>query len=157
MKKYLAILLFTLITISVSAEGITTIFDKYKSIDGVETFHIGPLTSFLVNLKTDKDDDSFSLTSLSVITLDKSKVTGKDFENFNNEIKKMIKKEKLEILLKMNEDDSSVTIFAKTKNEIINEMIVFTQNDNETSLIGLKGKIKLSEVNKSFVDNLPLN
>ena len=105
MKKYLVILILSIITINMSAKGVNSILQKYKSIEGVETFHLNSFMSFFVNLTIPKGEDSFSIKSLSVITMNKNEVREKKYNDFKDDIDRMISKEKLEILLTVNEDD----------------------------------------------------
>ena len=157
MKKYLVILILSIITINMSAKGVNSILQKYKSIEGVETFHLNSFMSFFVNLTIPKGEDSFSIKSLSVITMNKNEVGEKKYNDFKDDIDRMISKEKLEILLTVNEDDSKVKILAKSKGEFINEMIILSYEENETALINFIGKIRLSDINESFMEMLPIN
>lgn len=157
MKKYLVILILSIITINMSAKGVNSILQKYKSIEGVETFHLNSFMSFFVNLTIPKGEDSFSIKSLSVITMNKNEVGEKKYNDFKDDIDRMISKEKLEILLTVNEDDSKVKILAKSKGEFINEMIILSYEENETALINFIGKIRLSDINESFMEKLPIN
>ena len=133
------------------------ISQEAKSIEGVETFHLNSFMSFFVNLTIPKGEDSFSIKSLSVITMNKNEVGEKKYNDFKDDIDRMISKEKLEILLTVNEDDSKVKILAKSKGEFINEMIILSYEENETALINFIGKIRLSDINESFMEKLPIN
>ena len=92
-----------------------------------------------------------------MITINKNEVEEKKYNDCKDYIDRMISKEKLEILLTGNEDASKVKILAKYKGEFINEMIILSYEENETALINFIGKIRLSDINESFMEKLPIN
>lgn len=63
-----------------------------------------------------------------------------------NDVQRHVKKDKFEELMNIREDNSLVSVYARGKEKEVRDMIIFIDEDDEYSIISLKGVLNMDDL-----------
>ncbi len=139
------------------SEQVAKIFDKFSGIDGFTSVDISKgLFELFAEIEADDPEiDDFKkaiegLESLKLLaySLEDGKGDVNVKENFINEIKNTISFTDYEELMVVKDKDVKINFYAKSKKQVISEMIMVVDGDDEAVLLSLYGDLDLNYVAK---------
>ena len=153
MKTKYLLLIMCILSINIAyAQNNTfkSLFEKYESEDDVTIISISKAMFNMMsgNINTgdvDLKNITPKMESLLIMTSDKSKIKDK----MALEFKSLIEKDKnYEQLMRIREGKSNVIFNAKKNGNIINELIMFVDDENEFVVIQILGNFTVEDIQK---------
>lgn len=147
MKSYIiaVVLLFT--TPMLQAQTSTdNLFNRYSGKSGFTSISVSP-GIFKLIAALDKNDPDLQMLSDKFSGL-KILVSEKNDAGFSAEVKELIKKENLQVLMEIVEANKKVNFYASLNNGIISNMILHAIEPNEEVLLTISGNFSLKELSK---------
>ena len=149
MKQFIyTLLLTTLVTVFPSAKIMAqdALFEKYNDVDGVTTIYISKtMLQMIPNVKTGKHDISSiaaKLDQLRVLTCERPSIIASikrhTLEVYNNR--------QYEVAMQINDSGEHVTIYHKKLSKEKSEFALLSEEDDEITIISLRGKITLKDI-----------
>lgn len=151
MKNLIAILIFTITSISLSAQyGVDNIFRKYKNDSGVIAWQFeGDISSFL-NRKDGQEVKS-SIKSVEFILFNK----GKDIsENDQDKLKTKIESDNYEVLVQARDKGKKIKILGIEDGDIIKKVFAQVRSDEMNIYFFLNGEIYLEDLSELNIDGM---
>lgn len=137
--KYVLIILIALFTQTGFAQDrIDKLFSDFSKEKNVSRVSLGTISMKLASLVT----DVMGVEGIEVLSLNQCNSSVK--ENFQSALKKF-KDSGYETMVTSNENNSRTRVLVKIKEDIIQELIVFTYGESN-ALIRIKGNIKASDI-----------
>ena len=154
MKKYAIILMLTFVCQTSFAQSVESIYDDFKNEKGVESVNVSPMLMKFARLfmsKEDKDNPIMKgINSIRVLNLEESPKEVQ--ERF---IKEMgdLDLNGYETWIQAKDDGDNVKIMAKTKDDIVKELLVLTTGKDNCALVMMKGNIKQEDMQAIVSEN----
>ncbi len=151
MKNLIAILIFTISTISVSAQyGVDNIFRKYKNDSGVISWQFeGDLASFL-DRKDGKSIKS-SIESVEFILFNEGKnISEKD----QDKLKRKIDSDNYEVLIQARDEGKKIKILGIEEGDVIKKVFAQVKSDEYNVYFFLTGKIYFEDMSELNIEGL---
>jgi len=151
MKNLIAILIFTITTISVSAQyGVDNIFRKYKNDSGVISWQFeGDISSFL-NRK-DGEDVKSSIDGVEFILFNKGKNLS---ESDQEKLKQKIESDNYDVLVQARDQGKKIKILGIEEGDVIKKVFAQVQSDEMNVYFFLTGKIYFEDLSELNIDGL---
>jgi hypothetical protein len=153
MKTKLILIFIALATITVSAQTIDKLIDKYASDKDCEYVSIQKglfnLTQWLGGSNIDKETKEVlsRIKSMKILTINLDQKTELR-RNFQVELDRILKKGDFErMMVTRNKTDHS-TVYGSTNTSNGSELIIVAQNDDQLSLIIMKGNLTHEDLEK---------
>ncbi len=137
--KYIFIVLIALFTqTSYAQDNIDQLFNNFSKEQNVNRVSLGNISMKLAGLVT----DVMGVEGIEILSLNDCSNSVK--ENFQSALKEF-KDSGYETMVTSNENNHRVRVLVKMKEEIIQELVVFTTG-SKNALIRIKGQIKASDI-----------
>ena len=151
MKNLLAILIFTIATISLNAQyGVDNIFRKYKNDSGVISWQFeGDLASFL-NRK-DGEAIKSNIESVEFILFNEGKNIS---DNDQEKLKKKIDGDNYELLIQARDQGKNIKILGIEDGDVIKKVFAQIKSDDYNIYFFLTGKIYLEDLSELNFDGM---
>lgn len=146
-KKIVFVLLalFFIHPVIYSQKNVEQLFNEFAKEKGVKHVAVGKFTLTLASLFT----DVMGVTGVDILSFDECKQSVK---NKLNKTLASLKDENYETMVSVNETDERTKILVKMNDEFIQELVVLTTGD-DPAIIRIRGKIKLSDIEKVIEKN----
>ncbi len=146
MKKLLFICLIALFPAFLNAQDVVSeLINKYKGNDGITTIEINKNLFNLISINKSKDDeDDFLANNINKIRIITSE-ENKDI-NFYDYIMKSVDHSIYKELMLVKDGDEDVKILAKDKGGKISELLIVTNDADESAVISILGDINLKKI-----------
>lgn len=152
MKKFIAFAAAILMSVAAFAQGGKTLYTKYSDEKGVEAVYISPNMFKLIGRIPDIDMGNGDVNlgpiirNLSGFYL-LSSSNPRVIENLTQDVHKLIKSGRYEIMMEAKDDGELVRIYTENKGEDIVSIVFLSQEPDEVSFICVDGLIKQEEFN----------
>lgn len=152
MKKFFAIIVSMLLTVSAFAQNGKSIYQKYSDEPGVDAVYISPAMFKLIgNLPISYDEQNIDLASIVkslsgfyLLSVENTGVSAK----VAADVDKLVKNNKFELMMEAKSDGEKMTIYTVTEGEYITSLVMVANEPDETTFICLDGKILSSDLDK---------
>lgn len=153
MKKIIMIALALLLCVASFAQNNNTIYNKFSDKEGVSAVYVSQamfrMIGKLPDLNMPEGDVNLApimkeMNGMYILDCENAAVIGE----LKSEVEKMVKKEKMELLLEVKEEGESVRIYTIGDAENITSFVMTTSEQDEFVFIGLSGKMSRKDVEK---------
>ena len=158
-KYFLSIVLATLVLLGCESNKKVTevIYDQYNGKDGFSTLILPPnfIDNFISEEKKDQQALLKTLRDFRLMFFD-NVVDGKSQSDVQDDINSLLTKRNFDDYLTINKDGAQISIKAKSKNDVIQEMHVLIGGKEKLIMASMTGKIDMEQVSRTL-DNLDFN
>lgn len=154
MKTLILTLTFTLgfiFTGTVCGQDFNEIYKKYKKQENVTSIRVNKVGCFFASLFTDSDDEGKDFLKKSSNIRILINESGSKNELIND-LQKYIKRNKLEQLMTVQDDEDVVDIYILDKKKTIHELLIIISDKDEQVILHLDGKYPLKMI-KEMMNN----
>jgi len=145
-------IIFSLACLGVNAQDFDDIYKKYKKEQDVTGIKINKLGCLLLSLFGDDDNEEMSKLMKKSSSFRFLVSENAHNNNMENDIRKYIKKQKLEQLMSISEENENIEIFIRDKNEVIHQLLILIKGKNEQVIVHIDGKYPLKMVQELLSD-----
>jgi len=152
MKKFIAFAVAVLLSVTAFAQGGKALYTKYSDEKGVEAVYISPNMFKLIGRIPDIDMGNGDVNlgplirNLSGFYL-LSSSNPRVIDNLTQDVQKLIRSGKYEIMMEAKDDGEMVRIYTENKGEDIVSIVFLSQEPDEVSFICIDGLIRQEEFN----------
>lgn len=141
--KRLILLVMTLLPMMAMAQlpHFSKIVDKYSESEGVTAMTVNKQ---MIEMFAD-DNKDFDFVDEVQILLSENTETAKSIVD---DAKKAVKKSKIEELVSANEDGATFTIYTKTQDNIMTNIVIVVENESPSGFIVITGDIPEDKINE---------
>lgn len=144
MKRYFVILALILICQAGNSQTMNQLFNEFSKVKHTEQIQINNAEIGTITFKQIKaSTQNMGVNKIELFNFDKC--SNKIKERFNNAIKEL-DDPLFDTILSFNEEGNRRKVMVHIEDETIREVVLLTTGDN-SNLIRIKGKIKLSDIN----------
>lgn len=159
MKKIILVVITALFALTVSADDVDQLLDKYKKYPKAEYLHV-PKIMMKMGLAFSKDDMdkgteniASKISSMSILDLEDCNRDVRD--SFMKEINRL-QQSGYEPLVKVNNGNQKVSILLRQGGNHIKEILIVNSETDGCQLIQFKGKIRQEDIEK-LINNSRIN
>lgn len=140
------------------AQSVNSLFENFKHEQKAEYQSVSPFMMKIARLFMNDDDaeSRFVKGIKSVKVLDLEECSAKVKESFKEQVSQL-KLKGYEPLLTVKEDGETIKILAKTDEQSIRELLLYTVSQEECSAVLMKGKIRKEDIATIISDNQKKN
>lgn len=155
MKKILFFVLLACMCQISFAQDFDDLFKEYKHRDGVEYVKVGGFVMGAAKMFLPKEEkrelEGMNVKSVTILSLEDG-CTPQMREQFAADVNNL-KVKGYEDLLTAKEDKEVVHLWGKGKEDVIKDLVIFTQESDECALIRLTGKFSLKTIMERYSQN----
>lgn len=149
--KRIILLVFMMLPMMAMAQipQFTKLIDKYNGAEGVTAMNLNK--HMIAMFAWDNKDFDFA-DEINILLSDNSEVA----KAIVKDAKKAVKRAKVKLLIEAIEDGSTYSVYTKTKNNVITNIVLIIENDTPSGFALITGEIpeeKLSEVIKIVTES----
>ena len=154
MKKVSLILLFMIPVLAFSQKSpLNQLFDKYSGQEGYTSVHITKyMFQLFAEISNDKEDKEFKdvtskLSAIKILALSDD-ASENQKKSFKSDLIKNLPKSVYKDLMIIKDGKKEVSFMIKEEGNKISELVMFVDENNESTLIYLDGDINLKNISK---------
>ena len=144
-KTLLAIILMITCAANLAAQTVDNLFDEFKDKKNVEYINVPKFMMSMASPFVKKEDGGNIIKRINHVRILNIENDPELHEAFTQRAMNL-KKHGYETMVNSNEDDEKTQILVKTKNDNITEMVILNIEQNDCSLIQIKGKLRPSDM-----------
>jgi hypothetical protein len=145
-RTYIITLLLSLCSLFTYAQE--SFFDKYADMEGVTSVYISKaMLSLMPDMKTEEiyiGELASKLDNIQILNCEKASVTAQ----IKKDISYISPKNGYQELIRINDEGEKVHILAKSKNDVIRELLIVCTGNGDCTLVQLKGKVSKEKIAK---------
>ena len=156
MKKILIVLFVSMVSLGMSAQSGSAIYEKYADAEGVAAVHVSSnlfrlfhrLPSINVGGEDDLDLSPIvrSLTGLYVLTSENRKSS----ENMLKDVERYLRKGRFDELLEAKEKGRVIHVYTCGDEEIVESLVLVSRDSDEAAFICLDGEMPREELERAI-------
>lgn len=148
MKKYILALALLFVCHIGFAQDLNSLFDEFKKEPNADCISISPFMMAIGKMFMGNDSDAKlvrKFKSIRILDLEACSTSVK--ERFSKKINAQRIKD-YETLVQVNDEGEKVHILAKSKNDVIRELLIVCTGNGDCTLVQLKGKVSKEKIAK---------